>query len=469
MSEKDGPSKQASDQSDLTYLVMDQLNHDLGRATTKLTLMLEDLKGSAKPDPDQSRIVSDNLSPLAANGQPTDKIYFPLAEEYYKDASHSKRLWFWLRGSKTIEWVPRGTVQIRPFAARSHIILIPEVPNGTLGQQITYILVLRATYSNSWADLTKVFNWIWNGRDCVLAEYDPQLPRSWKKWCGIRPYPELSKDEVRKLWRHQTIYKRDADSMRVALETLRSKTDFQCRYPDYDGVITAFDTTFETLMTAIEQEAQVAEVELKITGEGENEGTEDAKVDEQKAEYHHSGLDHIDIQFQEMTDIKVGAQEKHSEPKQVKDTKPSSQDTDAEPKEMENGQPSLNDTDSEPTIVGNTEPSSNSTDTEPVDAKDFERGSQNAGTESNKVGYTKAGAHDTFAGSEQVEDSGWFTNSTDADYAQFEHTPPAIHGTSGVSAKVEFMPPFPLDTDADFPQIRGMRIGNFMLDNSDYD
>ena len=470
MSEKKGPSNQASDQGDLTVHVIDQFNQDLEQATTKLTLMLEDLKGSAKPDPDQSRIVSDNLSPLATHGQPTDKIYFPLADAYYKDASHSKRLWFWLRGSKTIEWVPRGTsVRIRPFAARCQIILIPDVPDGTLGQQITYILVLRATYSNSWADLTKIFNRIWNDRDWVLAEFDPLLPRSWRKWLGMRPYPEVSKDEVRKLWRHQTIYKRDADSMRDALEDLRSKTDFQCRYPSHEGTIIAFNAKFENLMTAVEQAAQVVKVELKTMSDGDMEGTHDAKVDEQKAENDQLGDTHMHIQPQKMTNIELGAHDADAEPTQVKYTKPDSQDADAELKDMEDDQPSVNDTDSEPTIVGDSEPSSHSTDTELVDAKDSEPGSQNAGTESEKVPYTRADAHDTIAGAEQVEDSGWSTNGADADYAQVEYTPPAIHGTSADSAKVEFMPPFPLDSDADFPQVRGMRIGNFILDNSDYD
>ncbi|KAK0507235.1 hypothetical protein JMJ35_010273 [Cladonia borealis] len=470
MSEKNDPSTQASDAEDLKVYVIDQLNQDLGQATLKLTLMLEDLRGSAKPDPDQSRIVSDNLSPLAAHGQPTDKIYFPLADAYYKNVSHSKRLWFWLRGSKTIEWIPRTTsFRIRPFAARCQIILIPDVPDCTLGQQITYILILRATYSNSWADLTKIYNKIWNDWDWVLVEFAPQRPECWSKWLGMRPYPEVSKDEVRDMWRHQTIYKRDPDSMRIALENLRSKTGFRCRYPDYDGYITAFHATFENLMTYIEQKAQVVEVELKTLGEGDMEGTHDAKVDEQKAENDHLGVEHTEVQLQNMTNMGIGAHNADVEPNQVKDTKPGSQDADAEPKEMEDGQPSVNDTDSEPTIVGDTEPSSHSSDTELVVAKDFEAGSQNAGIGSKKMQDNKSGAHDTIEGAEQVDDSGWITHGTDADYAQDEYTPPAVHDRSADSAKVEFMPPLPLDSDADFPQVRGMRIVNFMLDNSDYD
>lgn len=469
MSEKNGPSNQASDQADLTYHVVDQLNQNLEEAAAKLTCMLEDLKGSAVPDPDQSRIVSNNLSPLPAGGQPTDKIYFPLAEAHYKDALHSKRLWFWLRGSKVIECVPSGTVRIRPFAARSRIILIPGVPNGTLGQQITYILVLRATFSNSWADLTKVFNKIWNERDWVLAEFDPRIPRSWKKWLGIHPYPEVSKDKVKKLWRHQKIYQRDADSMRAALEKLRSKTDFQCRFPSREGVIIAFDVTFDKLMKAIEQAAQAVEVELKATGEGESDGTHHTEVDEPKAETDQLGVDQIDTQFQKMTNVDSGAHDADVEAKQAVDTKPGSHEADDEPKEMEDGQPSINDTDSEPTIMGDTEPSSHSTDTETADVKELEPGSQNADTGSKEAELIKLDARDSFAGTEQVEDSGPFIDGTDADYAQHEYAPLAMHRTGGGSAKVEFMPPFPLDSDADFPQVRGMKIGNFMLDNSDYD
>ena len=469
MSEKNGPSNQTSDQAHLTYHVADQFKQDLEEAAAKLTCMLEDLKGSAVPDPDQSTIVSDNLSPLAAGGQPTDKIYFPLAEAHYKNASHSKRLWFWLRGSKVIECMPRGTFRIRPFAARSRIILIPDVPNGTLGQQITYILILRATYANSWVDLTKIFNKIWNERDWVLAELEPQHPRNWKKWQGVRPYPEVSKDEFRNLWRRQTIYKRDTDSVRAALENLRSKTDFQCRFPSHEGTIIAFDVTFDKLMKAIEDAAQVVKVKLKTTGEGEREGTHDIEDDAQKAESSQLGVDQIDIQLQKMTKIDSGAHDADVEPKQMEITKPGSHNADAEPKEMEDGQPSINDTDSEPTIMGDTEPSSHSTDTETVDAKDFEPGSQDADTGSKKATFTEPDARDIFASSGQEEDSGPFTHATDADYAQLEYAPLAMHSTGGDFAKAEFMPPIPLDSDADFPQVRGMRIGNFMLDNSDYD
>lgn len=470
MSEKHGPSSQASDQGDLTVNVIDQFNQNLQQATTKFTLMLEDLKGSAKPDPDQSKLVSDNLTPLATHGQPTDKIIFPLVDAYYKDVSHSKRLWFWLRGSNTLEWLPRTTnIRIRPFAARCQIIIIPDVPDGTLGQQITYILLLRATYSNSWADLTKIFNKIWNDIDWVLTEFAPVRPDCWRKTLGMRPYPEVSKDEVRQLWRHQTIYKRDADSMRVALEDLRSRTGFQCRYPDYDGAIMAFDATFENLMTAIEHKAQSVEIELKTMSEGDIEGTHNAKVDGQKAGNDQLGLEYTDIQLQKMTNMELGAYDADAEPNEVKDTDPYSQDADAGTKEMEDGQPSVNDTDSEPTIVGDTEPSSHSTDTKIVDAKDFEACSQNAGTESKEMQYNKPGVHDTIVGAEQVEDSGWLIYGADADYAQDKYTPPAVHGRSADSEKVEFMPPLPLDTDADYPQVRGMRIMNFMLDNSDYD
>ena len=470
MSEKNDLSTQDSDQENLKVYVIDQFSRDLAQATLKLTLMLEDLKGSAKPDPDQSRIVSDNLSPLAAHGQPTDKIYFPLADEHYKNVSHSKRIWFWLRGSKTIEWMPRTTsFRIIPFAARCQIILIPDVPDCTLGQQITYILILKTTYSNSWADLTKIYNKIWNDWDWVLVKFAPQRPECWSKWLGIHPYPAVSKDEVRDMWRHQTIYKRDPDSMRVALANLRSKTSFRSRYPDYDGYITAFHATFENLMTYIEQKAQVVEVELKTLAEGDIEGTHEAKVDEQKAENDQLGVEHTEVQLQNMTNMEIGAHDADAEPDQVKDTKPGSQNADAETKEIEDGQPSVNDTDSEPTIVGDTEPSSHSSDTELVVAKNSETGLRNAGTKSRKMQDNRPGAHDSMEGAEQVDDSGWITHGTDAACAQDEYTPPAVHGRSADSARVEFMPPLPLDTDADFPQVRGMRIMNFMLDNSDYD
>ena len=469
MSKKNSPSDQASDQADLIYQGLEQLNHNFLEAAARLSYIIEDLKDLPEPDPNHSKIVSNNLSPLAAGGQPTDKIYFPLAEAHYKDASHSKRLWFFLRGSEIIEWVPGSTVRIRPFAARSRIILIPSVPNGTLGQQITYILILRSTFTNTWAELTKIFNRIWNEHDWVLADFDSGNPRSWKKVIGIRPYPEVSKAEVKSLWCQQTIYPRDADSMRAAMENLRAKTDFQCRFPSREGVIIAFDVTFDKLMKTIEQAAEAAEVELNTRGKGESDGTHHIEVDEQKAENDEMGIDQIDVQFQKMTNLILDAHNADVEPEQAVDTKPGSHDADAEPKEIEDGQPSINDTDSEPTIMGDTEPSSHSTDTETVDVKDFEPGSQQSDIGSKQVEPTKLDVRVTFAGTEQVEDSGLLTDNTDADCAQNEYASLAMRSAGGNSANVEFMPPFPLESDADFPQVRGMRIGNFMLDNSDYD
>ena len=61
--------------------------------------------------------------------------------------------------SGDVMWVnPRILDHIVIFPARSHIPLLSGL--DTDGQEHVYILILRTSYSNSWAGLAKVFNQI---------------------------------------------------------------------------------------------------------------------------------------------------------------------------------------------------------------------------------------------------------------------------------------------------------------------
>ena len=278
------------------------------RAISKIDEKLGKLVDSVELDAEQSKIVSHNLSPLPGPGQPSDKIFFPLGALIDEIPAESKRTWYRLRGSERIEWIPRGIIRTRPFAARSIITLIPDVPGGTLGQQIAYILVLKATFSNSWADLAKVYNDIWNHLDILVVEFDPDRPQHWRQYPGIRPYPEASKDEVRDMWRHQTIYKRDSESMRAELEKLKSRQDFLCRYPDNEGIIMGSYAGFHKLMADIERSAGYANVKLKKL-DVDKQIVHNAEVGHQNGKIIEQGAHKADVKDYKMKDGDQGAQD----------------------------------------------------------------------------------------------------------------------------------------------------------------
>ncbi|MCJ1459845.1 hypothetical protein MMC28_010224 [Mycoblastus sanguinarius] len=68
-----------------------------------------------------------------------------------------------------------------------------NAPNGIKGQQITYILILKATYSNARAELANVFNEIWNGPEFVV------VPKIRLKVTGTSIYRELARKEVKNM------------------------------------------------------------------------------------------------------------------------------------------------------------------------------------------------------------------------------------------------------------------------------
>lgn len=74
--------------------------------------------------------------------------------------------------------------------------MVQDIPNGVQGQQITYLLILRASYANSWADLTKVFNRIWNGPNWVNRVHGQRVDGATLGW----PYRKLSQAEVTQMW-----------------------------------------------------------------------------------------------------------------------------------------------------------------------------------------------------------------------------------------------------------------------------
>lgn len=88
---------------------------------------------------------------------------------------------------------------------------------------------------------------------------------------GNRPYPEISKDDFRDMWRHQTLYPRDSDSMRAELLDLKGRNYFQVRISDYDGVIVAQSVVFGEFVSQIERFGREVRVELKSLEEEEEE------------------------------------------------------------------------------------------------------------------------------------------------------------------------------------------------------
>ncbi|KAK3176138.1 hypothetical protein OEA41_007460 [Lepraria neglecta] len=229
---------------------------------------------------------SHNLSPLPGPGQPIDQIVFPLhpaiTRTFVAAASHacSEEEFHTIRETDDNE-LSRRVLLCSPditFGPHGHLKRNPLNPasrSGTLGQQLTYIIVLKATYSNTWVDLAKVYNALWNYVDFVSVESAEGIQQRYKI-LGSRPYPEISKDAFRDMWRHQTLYPRDPDSMKAELQNPKGRNDFQLRVPDYDGVIVAQAVDFGEFMREIDRAGRELGVVLKkLEEEGEAGGSQD--------------------------------------------------------------------------------------------------------------------------------------------------------------------------------------------------
>ena len=155
-----------------------------------------------------------------------------------------------------ISWMdPRlsGPVIITP--AREKIPLVPGL--NTDSQQLTYILILCTQYSNAWVDVTKVFNRIWNGPSVVVST---------TLSVGLAftgPYPELSQQELEKLWSEQTLYPTDAQRRKVALAALMAREDIFVTLRNVEGGIHFRSGKAKELTDHIEQCAKEVKVELK--------------------------------------------------------------------------------------------------------------------------------------------------------------------------------------------------------------
>ena len=113
------------------------------------------------------------------------------------------------------------------FRARSRITLLPGM--NTDGQQHTYILILRARYSNSWVDLTKVFNRIWNGPSTTI---NMALGIKFEHDGGNA---KTSQEELEKVWREQTHYATDVEGRKIALAAVMVREDSLLKFPNREG------------------------------------------------------------------------------------------------------------------------------------------------------------------------------------------------------------------------------------------
>lgn len=135
--------------------------------------------------------------------------------------------------------------------------LIPLVQGkNTDGQQVTYILILRTRYSNSWADLTKVFNQIWNGPSYTI------IPLIKSKFEHGKEHSDISQQEMERMWSEQKLYARDVPGMRAALTTLMEREDILVTFPDQECKIISRSSKAEALTDHIEACARDVNVVL---------------------------------------------------------------------------------------------------------------------------------------------------------------------------------------------------------------
>lgn len=157
--------------------------------------------------------------------------------------------------SGDVMWVAHhAKLDLIRVPSRSVIPLIPG--ENTDGQQVTYILILRARYSNSWADLTKVFNQIWNGPSYTI------IPQVKGKFQHGKEHSDISQQEMERMWREQTLYARDVPGMRAGLTTLMEREDILMTFLDKEGNMNSRISNAKVLTDHIETCARDVDVVL---------------------------------------------------------------------------------------------------------------------------------------------------------------------------------------------------------------
>ena len=142
--------------------------------------------------------------------------------------------------------------------ARNLIPIIPNIANGILGQQITYILILRASFIDKEVDLVKVFNAMWNGPGLVIDSEGNET-----KGTRLYPYPKIGDNEFENMWEQQSMYPRDPKGMKAALGLLKKRTDFSIPYMRLHPLNLRFLLgNFGEVMAWIKERAKMVEVEL---------------------------------------------------------------------------------------------------------------------------------------------------------------------------------------------------------------
>ena len=156
------------------------------------------------------------------------------AQRLAKQHNLPVRGWSTHLGTTDAIWCdPRANVQEVYSIAVPSCSDVPRFPTVTheniRGQQLTYLLVLLATYSIEWPDLTRLFNSIWCQPDMRMV-FGVE-----KRVAGARPYDEMREEDLKKMWEGQIMYDKDMDAMRLAMENIECEKHSEMTFVDENG------------------------------------------------------------------------------------------------------------------------------------------------------------------------------------------------------------------------------------------
>lgn len=156
------------------------------------------------------------------------------AQRLAKQHNLSVRGWSTHLGTTDAMWcdpeVDSQELHSIPVPSRSDVPRFPNVAKkDTRGQQLTYLLVLLATFTIEWPEVAKVFNKIWCQPD-IRAVFSVK-----RRFVGASPYDEICEEELRKMWEEQTMYGQDLKAMRLAMESIDCEKQVKIVFIDENG------------------------------------------------------------------------------------------------------------------------------------------------------------------------------------------------------------------------------------------
>lgn len=158
----------------------------------------------------------------------------------------------------------RGVMATDTSANTDNIPMLPGKPDDA-SQQLAYIFILRTAYTNSWDEISKMYNCIWHHQNTTTPASG--VYRGGQPTVAGHSESPPTLQELLSRWHRQTTYPKNGDAMRLELASM--KIDIKKGHiPSLNGQLGRSVTSWVELQEKLNDLAEQAGVELTLCTRG---------------------------------------------------------------------------------------------------------------------------------------------------------------------------------------------------------